>query len=384
LAFAPGTDTVAVGVDARSVKLVDIRTGKVATLPHHAPVHSLAVAPDGKAVAAIGSDRVLKVWNLGPPAHPDVLDVGGGISSLAFSPNGQTLAAGLQQRVKLVDVNTGTLQGDFKGHRLAVRALAFFRDGERLASGSASWQQPGELKIWDLATGKELVGPLEFKEASMAIAVAPDERTLAVGGPYTGLTLFDVATGQRRARQEAAHLTALTYSPDGKQLISAGAGGKLALRDPITGTEQLTFGISGGEAVTHFWSLSCSPDGKLLASGNGFGVIHMWELPSGRLRATLRGDTLAIYSVAFFPDGKTLATANADYEVKLWDVATGQERITFRLGNRLAISPDGKLLAAAGAAGKVRLLRAANAPEAVSTTQSVGRLDETVFSRSPP
>jgi WD40 repeat protein/tetratricopeptide (TPR) repeat protein len=366
LAFVPGTKTVAVGVDARSVKLVDLPTGKAATLPHHAPVRALAVAPDGQAVAAIGSDRLLKVWNLGPAVHPDVLEVGGAIASLAFAPNGQTLAAGLmERRVQLVNVNTGTTRGDYQGHRLSVKALAFLQDGKLLVSGSASWEQPGELKIWDVGTGKELGGPVQFEEASMTIAVTPDERTLAVGGPHAGLAVFDVATGQRRTLQQAPQLTALTYSPDGQLLISAGGAGKLALRDPTTGAELRTFGVSGGEAATHFWSLSCSPDGKLLASGNGLGMIHLWDLPSGRLRATLRGDTLAISSVAFLPDGKTLATANEADEVKFWDVVTGQERSTFRLGHRLAISRDGMMLAA-GTAGKVRLLRASRAPAALA------------------
>src|SRR5262249_3385557 len=119
------------------------------------------------------------------------------------------------------------------------------------------------------------------------------------------------------------------------------------------------------ETVGLTWSLACSSDSKLLATGSQVGPVYLWELPSGRLRATLRGNTASVRSAAFFPDGQTLATANEDNEVKLWDVTTSQERITFRFGRRLAVSADGLTLAA-GKYGKIHLLRAARMPEALA------------------
>ncbi len=364
LAFIPGRDAIAVGVESRSVKIIDLATGTAATLPHHSPVRALAVSPDGKAVAAIAGDAVLKIWNLGPGANPDVVDVAGYIGSLAFSPDGQTLAVGVPGMVKLIDVNTGAAKGELKGHTLTVGTLAFFRDSKTLAAGSSLWAEPGELKIWDLRTGKERVPAPEFKAAAHAIAIAPDERTLAVGGPQGELTLFDLVASQRLTLLKSPSLTALAYSPDGKLLVSAGAAGNLTVRDPRTGTELLTFGPK--EVSNYSWGLACSPDSKLLATGSGTGLIRLWELPSGRLHATLRGSTTAIKSVAFFADGKTLASASEGGEVRLWDVTTGQERITFRFGNRLAVSADGKMLAAGPTGLQVRLLRASTAPEALA------------------
>jgi WD40 repeat protein/tetratricopeptide (TPR) repeat protein len=363
LAFVPGSNVVAVAVQSRSVRVVDIRTGHVKTLPHHASVHSLAVAPDGKAVAAIGADAVLKVWDLGPTTNPEVIDTPGYIGSLSFAPDGKTLAAGIIEMVRLFDLNTGALQRELKGHSLAVEALAFFRDSQTLAAGSSHFMDPGELKVWNVRTGQERQPTLEFNAAAHAIAITPDERSLAVGGPQGDLVLFDVTTGKRQASLKETSLTALAYSPDGKLLISAGSSGQVTLRDPKTGDPRLTFGPK--EAVSFTWSLACSSDSKLLAAGSQVGSVHLWELPSGRLRATLRGNSAGVRSVAFFPDGQTLATANDAGEVKLWDVTTGQERITFRFGYRLAVSADGLTLAA-GKTGKIQLLRAARTAEALA------------------
>ena len=371
LAFVPGRNALAVGVATRSVKVIDIDTGQVNTLAHHASVESLAVAPNGNLIAAIGSDGVLKVWNVDREAKRNAVDVGGYIHGLSLSPDGQTLAVGEDQTVKTFNVQTGEPKSELSGHSQRVGALAFFRAGTRLAAGSANWGTPGELKVWNLLTAKEAAQSPEFNAAVLAISISPDEKSLVVGGPQGDLAVFDVASGERRSLVKAPGLTSLTHSPDGKFLISGAGANRITLRDPTTGAERLSFGPK--ETTGFASSLSCSPDGELLATGHG-GRIHLWQLPSARLRTTLPGGTSSVRSLAFFPDSKTLASSNDSGEVKLWDVATGQERITFRLGHALALSRDGQMLAT-GSSGKVWLLRAATSPEAMARKSELDRDD---------
>jgi WD40 repeat protein len=68
-----------------------------------------------------------------------------------------------------------------------------------------------------------------------------------------------------------------------------------------------------------------SPDGKTLASGSVDRTIKLWEVSTGKERATFQGHTDVVWGMAFSPDGKTLASGSSDRTIKLWDVTTGKQ-----------------------------------------------------------
>jgi WD40 repeat protein len=90
----------------------------------------------------------------------------------------------------------------------------------------------------------------------------------------------------------------------------------------------------------------------MLASASGDKTVKLWEMATGKERATLRGHAQAVMSVAFSPDGKTLASASGDKTIKLWDMATSKARATLQGHSEavysVAFSPNGKTLASAG------------------------------------
>ena len=153
------------------------------------------------------------------------------------------------------------------------------------------------------------------------------------------------------ARLGKGRAQAAVYSADGTRLAVSSSIG-IWLYDAHTGAEVVLI----PERVSE---LALSSDGSTLASSSNDDTIRLWDVPSGQLKATLKGHTAKISSVAFSPDGSTLASGSYDYTVRLWDVASGQLKATFEghthwIGS-VSFSPDGATLASSSWGATVRL-----------------------------
>jgi hypothetical protein len=149
------------------------------------------------------------------------------------------------------------------------------------------------------------------------VAFSPDGRLLASGSLDATIKLWEVASG-REVRTLSGHtggVTSVAFSPDGRLLASGSLDATIKLWEVASGREVRTLsGHTGG--VT---SVAFSPDGRLLASGSGDRTIKLWEVTSGSLVRTLTGHTDWVYSVAFSPDGRLLASGSGDTTITLWE-----------------------------------------------------------------
>lgn len=307
-------------------KIADQNISLVATLQgHSAQVLSVAFSPDGKTLAS-GSgykdkNNCLKLWDV--DARQEICTIkehSGGVSSIAFSPDGRTLAFDKSDTIKLWNVSTGQEISHLKGHSTQsvyielIFSLAFSPDGKILASGSKDWT----IKLWEVNTGREISTLKGHRKYINSVAFTPDGKILASGSKDKTIKLWDVSSGREITTlwQHSYGVSSVAFSPDGKTLASGGQDSTIKLWDVRTGKEIST--IKGHSAF--ITSVAFSADGKTLASGSGDQTIKVWDVPTRQEIGTLEGHSDVVDSVAFSPNGQILASGSWDKTIKVWRI----------------------------------------------------------------
>jgi WD40 repeat protein len=341
VAFSPDGKTLASGGQDETIKLWEVISGtELRTLKGHS--YSVAFSPDGKALASGGGDTTIKLWDVTSgvelrtlKGHSDSVD------SVAFSPDGQTLASSSDDTVKLWEVASGRELRTLKGH-----SVAFSPDGKTLVSSGSD----KTIKLWDLTSGKELRTFKGYSSSVSSVAFSSDGKTLASGGTAKTIALWNVASRAefRTLKGHFSYVSSVAFSPDGKTLASGGGDTTVKVWDVTSGGELRTLKGSP-DPVNPVLSVAFSPDGKMLASGSYDKTINLWDLTSGAQLRALKGHSSSVSSVAFSPDGKMLASGSWDNTINLWDVTSGAELRTLKghssRVSSVAFSPNGKMLA---------------------------------------
>ncbi len=296
--------------------------------------------------------RALGYW-----AEPFTLAVAGGSDIIVWRDRG---VEGVQRR---------TLAGEAEN----ARALTIRADGSRLASAHMD-RDSGEIRLWDLERERaEGVRALLYPEGHCCLdwgnmAFSADGSTLAAGG-FEGVYLWDVATGEWRARLEdndaSANIVAIAFSPDGKTVGTRWNNGPGHIR--LWDVDSGVFRDIGSEEHLLLAPIGISTDGSTLATASQWGTSFSyegWRSWGGEAGATQFWDTRtggrynfaksASRGLAISPDFRTVASAwweeargDVSGAVELYDIRTGEEVRLWHENSieSVAFSPDGRIVA---------------------------------------
>ena len=280
---------------------------------HSAKVFGVAFSPNGHLFASISKDRTLKLWDptswqvigeikpatgewelsfLADNVHiasdlGTVWEIASGAPEhtlrdchrATFSPDGAWMAiAGINSPIELWRVETWRREREtVTSHPGDVFALAFSPDSQRFASGSSLGGADAtdySIKLWDVATGQEVLTFMGHQDDVHTVAFSPDGQWLASASRDATVRVWDLQTGQlRHTLRDGGGGNDVTFSPDGHLLAAATFDRTVRLWDVASG--RLVRTLSHSDEVT---SVAFSPDGSLLASGGYDNLVYVWGL----------------------------------------------------------------------------------------------------------
>ena len=274
-----------------------------------------------------------------------------GVSSVDFSPDGRRMLSGSEDKtVKVWDTATGREILTLRGHRGLVLSVAFSPDGQRILTAGGEWgsgEKLGEAKVWDTATGQLLLDFEGHRYCVWAAAFSPDGQRIVTGagdwayGPGEA-KVWDARTGDEifTLKTHAKTVRGVSFSPDGRRIVTSGEDTKMWNAE--TGQPLFTVKLH----LSGVRSAAFSPDGGRVLTSSLDQTAKVWDAATGEELLTLSGHTDMVTSARFSPDGKRIVTGSSDQTVKVWDAATGRELFTLKghghVVRSVAFSPDGK------------------------------------------
>ena len=278
LMFHPdGKRVISAGSD-RTIRICDLGSiNDVQTLSGHIDwIHCLALHPDLNIFATAGGDETIRFWNLESNSNewqlPSFNNV---VLFLSIHPDGKRFfEGGGDNIVRIRDIKTGDLMQEFKGLEGKIQSGTLSPDGKTLVSGD--WD--GNIRVWEVETGNELMAFKGHHYIIHSIAFSPDGNRFCSAGDGN-VKIWNLKSGELEATfsGDGQIVHQAVFSPDGEKIIFVELDGIIRICD--LGLQEVVFNLVGHTTSVH--SIAISPNGRKIVSGDLEGKIYLWDWPGG-------------------------------------------------------------------------------------------------------
>lgn len=368
VAFSPDGSYLAVGDTGSEIRIWDLASGELLdTLSGHTDLISdLAFSPDGAILASSSFDNSVKLWDTADWSLENTFTgFEDWVEALDFSPDGSMLASGSDDHtIRISHVPDGKpifkMQHEQDAFYTGISQVAFSPDGKSLAYAELTTSGDKAVQVRNLATGGQL-HVFDIKRAAR-LAYSPDGGLLATGDETGDIMVWDLGNGELldSLAPFQAKVTGLAFSPDGRYLAAASRDGLIKIWGAPPLGEPAPAGQAAGQPGNDEEPSSGSDalGGKIVFTQSKYpgtnAQLDLYSIsPNGENLTQLTKFEGASLIGVFSPDRKQVAFYyydRATFQVDLWvmDVASGKAQALttqgFRIMNPVSWSPDGRYI----------------------------------------
>lgn len=301
--------------------------------------------------------------------HPPVYASPPVVTAMTYSPDGWLLAVGGYREVILHKADGSGIVGRLVGRSQRIESLAFSPDGKTLAAVGGNSCKFGELQLWNVAERKQEKSVEIGFDVLYGVSFSPDGTMVAFGGAEKSVYVYKVPDASQVLKfdNHSDWVFGTTFSKDSKILVTTSRDRAIKSIEIATGNfiDDINYQVYNGG----YFAVVRNPKTDDVAVAGEEGLIRYYSIYKQKARTMNREDYNLLrtfanrqgpdYALAFNPEGTLIAEGGQTPEVRIFNVADGKLVNTLKLTNgsvhALAWSPKGTQLAVTGFDGTVRL-----------------------------